>query len=449
MATTFKISPGGTMEKLSYTQCLEELFALGRFGIKLELDTVAGMLERLGSPQKTFHAVHIAGTNGKGSVASTIASILKATGVTTGLYTSPHLIKFNERFDVNGVQVSDDEIVDAYMAVKAVDTGARKATYFELTTTMAFYLFALKKVTWAVIETGMGGRLDATNVLTPALSIITNLSIEHTDYLGNTLEEIAAEKAGIIKPGVPVITGVSQPQALAVIKATARKLGAPIYVMGDDFSTIAVNDKPASPFDYQGIFLFFKKLEIPLPGAHQIQNAALALGACELLSTPGANTFHPPAITPETMRQGLAATKWPGRLEYILHDPHVILDGAHNLHAAENLARFLQAEGKAPHLTLVLGVLNDKPYRKMLEYLVPIAHRIIFTRPKINRNLDPEILREISRDLTQVEATVIDDVGEAVVHAIDTAPPAGTVCIAGSLYVVGEARSCILNKYLK
>jgi len=437
------------MEKLSYHQCLEELFALGRFGIKLELDTVAGILERLGSPEKTFYTVHIAGTNGKGSIASTIASILKSTGVATGLYTSPHLIKFNERFAINGVQVSDDEIVDAYMAVKAVDTGERKATYFELTTTMAFYLFALKKVTWAVIETGMGGRLDATNVLNPALSIITNLSIEHTDYLGNTLEEIAGEKAGIIKPGVPVITGVSQPEALAVIKATAQKQGAPLYVMGDDFSTTAVNDKPSSPFDYQGISLSLKGLETPLPGAHQIQNAALALGACELLCTPGTTNPQPPAITPETIRQGLAATQWPGRLEYILHDPHVILDGAHNLHAAENLARFLKEEGKAPHLTLVIGVLDDKPYRKMLEYLVPTAHRIIFTRPKINRNLDPEILRENSRDLTQVETTVIDDVGEAVIHAIDTAPPEGTVCVAGSLYVVGEARSCILDKYIK
>ncbi|SMC76088.1 dihydrofolate synthase / folylpolyglutamate synthase [Desulfocicer vacuolatum DSM 3385] len=437
------------MEKLSYEQCLEELFALGRFGIKLELDTVAGILERLGSPEKTFNAVHIAGTNGKGSIASTVASILQTAGVTTGLYTSPHLIKFNERFIINGVQVSDDEIVDAYMAVKAVDTGERKATYFELTTTMAFYLFAQKKVQWAVIETGMGGRLDATNILNPALCLITNLSIEHTDYLGNTLEEIAAEKAGIIKQEVPVITGVSQPRALAVIKDTAQKKDAPLYTMGESFSTKAIIHSPSAPFDYQGIGLTLKDLETPLPGAHQIQNAALALAACELLSKSGPTNPRPPVITPETIRKGLLATRWPGRLEYILNEPHVILDGAHNLHSAENLGRFLREEGKPSHLTLVLGILDDKPYEKMLQFLVPTADRIIFTRPKINRNLDPAVLQRASKEFTRVETTIIDDVGEAAVHAIETAPSTGTVCIAGSLYVVGEARSCILKKYIK
>ena len=211
------------------------MFALGRFGIKLEMDTVTGILQRLGSPEKTFHCVHVAGTNGKGSIASTIAGILQATGLKTGLYTSPHLIHFNERFAVNGIPVSDDEIVDAYLAVKAADIGERQATFFELATAMGFYLFALKKVQWAVIETGMGGRLDATNVLTPALSIITNISIEHTDYLGNTLAEIAGEKAGIIKSGVPLITGVTQDEALNVIRRTAREQDAPMYLMERNF----------------------------------------------------------------------------------------------------------------------------------------------------------------------------------------------------------------------
>jgi dihydrofolate synthase/folylpolyglutamate synthase len=424
------------------------MFSLGRFGIKLEMDTVTGILKRLGSPEKTFHCVHVAGTNGKGSIASTIASILQASDISTGLYTSPHLIHFNERFTVNGTSVSDDEIVEAYLAVKAADTGERQATFFELATAMGFYLFALKKVQWAVIETGMGGRLDATNVLAPAVSIITNISIEHTDYLGNTLAEIAGEKAGIIKPGVPVITGVTQDEALNVITDTAREKDAPLYLMGKDFSTTPVNSSDrASRFDYRGMALSLKNLHTPLPGNHQINNAAMALAACELLLTPGQNNPLPPPISPETIRQGLATTKWPGRLEYIIQNPPVILDGAHNLHAAENLARFLKEEGKAPHLTLVLGILNDKPYEKMLAHLVPTADRIIFTRPKINRNLDPEILLKLSEQLTQVEMCVIDDVGQAVSHAIDTAPENGTVCVAGSLYVAGEARACILDRY--
>lgn len=436
------------MKTLSYHQCLEQMFSLGRFGIKLEMDTVTGILKRLGSPEKTFHCVHVAGTNGKGSIASTIAAILQASGLSTGLYTSPHLIHFNERFAVNGTPVSDDEIVDAYLAVKAADTGERQATFFELATAMGFYLFALKKVQWAVIETGMGGRLDATNVLAPAVSIITNISIEHTDYLGNTLAEIAGEKAGIIKPGVPVITGVTQDEALNVITDTAREKKAPLYLMGKDFSTTPVTSPGrASRFDYQGMTLSLKDLHTPLPGNHQINNAAMALAACELLLTPGQNNPLPPAISPETIRQGLANTKWPGRLEYIIQNPPVILDGAHNLHAAENLARFLKEEGKAPHLTLVLGILNDKPYEKMLAHLVPAADRIVFTRPKINRNLDPEILRKVSEKLTRVEMCVIDDVAQAISHAIDTAPKNGTVCVAGSLYVAGEARRCILERY--
>ena len=435
------------MKTLSYQQCLEQMFALGRFGIKLEMDTVTGILQRLGSPEKTFHCVHVAGTNGKGSIASTIAGILQATGLKTGLYTSPHLIHFNERFAVNGIPVSDDEIVDAYLAVKAADIGERQATFFELATAMGFYLFALKKVQWAVIETGMGGRLDATNVLTPALSIITNISIEHTDYLGNTLAEIAGEKAGIIKSGVPLITGVTQDEALNVIRRTAREQDAPMYLMGKEFSTTPVSNHEDSRFDYHGMRISLKNLHTPLAGKHQIQNAAMALAACELLSSPGTTNPHPPAITPETIKQGLLATKWPGRLEYIIHEPPVILDGAHNLHAAENLARFLKEEGKAPHLTLVLGILNDKPYEKMLEHLVPTADRIIFTRPKINRNLDPEILKKVSENLSHVEMQIIDDVGDAVRHAIDTVPDQGTVCIAGSLYVAGEARACILEHY--
>ncbi len=436
------------MKTLSYHQCLEQMFSLGRFGIKLEMDTVTGILKRLGSPEKTFRCIHVAGTNGKGSIASTIAAVLQASGISTGLYTSPHLIHFNERFAVNGIPVSDDEIVDAYLAVKAADTGKRQATFFELATAMGFYLFALKKVQWAVIETGMGGRLDATNVLAPAVSIITNISIEHTDYLGNTLAEIAGEKAGIIKPGVPVITGVTQDEALSVITRTAREKDAPLYLMGKNFSTTRITSSgPASRFDYQGMTLSLKDLNTPLPGNHQINNSAMALATCELLLIPGQNNPLPPAISPETIRRGLATTKWPGRLEYILQNPPVILDGAHNLHAAENLARFLKEEGKAPHLTLVLGILNDKPYKKMLEHLVPKADRIIFTRPKINRNLDPKILLKLSKKLTRVEMCVIDDVGKAVSHAIDTAPKNGTVCVAGSLYVAGEARARILKQY--
>lgn len=421
------------------------MYALGRFGIKLELDTIAGILKRLGSPEKTFHTVHIAGTNGKGSIASTIAAVLQSAGISTALYTSPHLIKFNERFSINGVAVSDDEIVDAYHAVLDADTGERKATFFELATAMGFYLFARKKVAWAVIETGMGGRLDATNVLTPALSIITNLSIEHTDYLGETLAEIAGEKAGIIKNNVPVITGVDQPEALAVIQQIATDKSAPLLVAGNDFSVTPRETNPSPRFDFQGTSWMFQDLVTPLPGSHQIANAALALAACEQLTQKHKSNPAPPLLTEQMIRKGLETVRWPGRLEYIRRNPDVILDGAHNLQAAENLGRFLKTEAHLKSLTLVLGILDDKPFEEMLAYLVPTADRIIFTRPKIDRNLDPQRLKTAAAAFTRVPMEIIEDVGAAVTHAVNTTPPEGTVCVAGSLYVAGEARECLLQ----
>lgn len=431
---------------LTYDQCLKEMFALGRFGIKLELDTIAGILERLGRPQQAFPSVHIAGTNGKGSVAATIAAILKAGGQRAGLYTSPHLIRFNERFSIDGTPVTDSEIVQAYTAVKAADTGERKATFFELATAMAFYLFHRNQVDWAVIETGMGGRMDATNILDPLVSIITNLSLEHTDYLGDTLTAIAFEKAGIIKQGIPVITGVHQPEALSVIQEQAQKKNAPLFVAGQDFSATALG---GGRFTYEGIYTRLDSTRTPLTGAHQVHNTALALAACEILGrgdTPGHSLFH---LSDNVLQKGMAATAWPGRLEKIMDTPRVILDGAHNLHAAENLARYLKEEERPDHLTLVLGILDDKPWQEMLAHLVPLAHRIILTRAQINRSLSPEELARVARPLARGTLTIAEPVEAAVERALADNPDGGTICIAGSLYVAGEARACILDRFLR
>lgn len=461
---------------LSYQACLQEMFALGRFGIKLELDTIAGILERLGSPEKKFKTIHIAGTNGKGSIASYLASIFNHSGIRTGLYTSPHLVRFNERFVVNGTMASDDEIVEAYLAVKAADIGERKATFFEIATAMAFYHFAAKEVTWAVIETGMGGRLDATNILKPELTIISNLSIEHTDYLGDTLEAIAGEKAGIIKPRTPLVTGVSQPSALAVIHEIATEHAAPVYVNGRDFNgslsshPVASRSKPpsgpldtATHFNYQGIEWQWDEMTITLPGPHQIDNATLALAACEVLTQHHpSSSMHDSLInvTEETIREGLIATSWPGRLEYILHHPTVIIDGAHNLQAAENLGRYLKEKKNTPHqntdqqslpkFIFIIGILDDKPFEAMLGHLIPSADHLIFTRAKINRSLEPERLKTAAETVLKgVPMDIVPDVDRAVTHALSMARPNDLICIAGSLYVAGEAKEKIENDYLK
>ncbi len=436
-----------TMKTISYKKCLDSMFALGRFGIKLGLDTVDGILKNLDYPQKKFRSIHIAGTNGKGSTASYIASILQNSGCNVALYTSPHLIKFNERFVINGKQVSDNDIVDAYLAVKNADTGERQATFFELATSMAFYLFAGQKVKWAVIETGMGGRLDATNIILPELSIISNLSIEHADYLGDSLEAIAGEKAGIIKHQKPVITGVSQPSALKIIKDRAEKMSAPLYIKDHDFFTENAGDRPLR-FNYRGILHNWKGLETSLKGPHQTENAALALAACDLLSDKILADSGKSMITETSVRTGLATTKWPGRLEYIMKSPDVIIDGAHNLHAAENLGMYLDENFNQKHLTMVIGILNDKPYKEMLTNLLPCADKIIFTRAKIDRSLDPAVLRDFAQTFSSAHIQIIEDVAGAVEHAVKSASSDDAVCIAGSLYVAGEARDKIMKNFI-
>ncbi len=451
------------MTDISYQKCLDEMNGLGRFGIKLGMETTEGILDALGSPEKKFKSIHIAGTNGKGSIASYIASILCAAGFKTGLYTSPHLVKFNERFVINNCEVSDDDVVEAYLAVKKADTGERKATFFELATAMGFYLFGRDDVEWAVIETGMGGRLDATNVLRPAVSVISNLSIEHTMYLGNTIEEIAMEKGGIIKDKIPVVTGVTQESALSVLKKIAEERKSPLYLYGKDFTTDTASltgrkDLTCSSenlFDYNGIKNRWNGLKTCLKGDHQIGNAALALAAVEIALTDvgsdfsnGEGKFKNPAQMEKNVRKGLMDTTWPGRLEYIMENPVVILDGAHNLDAAENLGRYLEEKVKCRRLTMVIGILNDKPFDSMLRFLTASADRIIFTKADIDRSLEPVVLKEYAEKITKADIIIVDDVAKAVDFAIKNSSESDAVCVAGSLYVAGEARKRIQERFL-
>ena len=409
------------------------MYSLRRFGIKLGLSTIRRILEELGNPQDHFGCIHVAGTNGKGSIASGIASILNAAGYRTGLYTSPHLVTFNERISINGRHISDAGVVAAYEAVKNVHHGSREPTFFEFATAMAFYDFDRKGVDWAVIETGMGGRLDATNIVKPVVSIISNLSLEHQDYLGNTLAQIAAEKGGIIKEGVPVVTGVKQPGALSILNDIADAKSAPVFRLGKEFK---VRRKSGGTFSFFGIHNQWSDMKTSLMGRHQIDNAAISLAACELLSRTGAS------ISERDCRQGLSDLHWPGRLEIVSESPRIILDGAHNLVAARNLAAFLAQETNQRPITMVIGILDDKPYKAMLSALLPIAQKVIFTRPQIDRGLPPETLYTEARKYGK-DITLLPDVHQAVQQAVSHAAPNDVICIAGSLYVIGEAKVCL------
>ncbi|MBC8438853.1 MAG: bifunctional folylpolyglutamate synthase/dihydrofolate synthase [Deltaproteobacteria bacterium] len=431
------------MKKNAYQKCLDKIYKLGRFGIKLELDTILNILKILNNPQKNYRLVHVAGTNGKGSTATYIASILQKAGFKTGLYTSPHLVKFNERISINGKQISNDQIVAVYEAVHAADIGKRKATFFEIATAMGFYHFSKENVDWAVIETGMGGRFDATNVINPQVSVITNLSIEHTEYLGNTIKDLAKEKGGIIKQSTPVVIGISQPSGLVVIKQLAKEKSSDLFIYKKDFSTR--KNPNQNTYTYTGLNKNFHRLIKPLPGDHQKENLSLALAACELIFEKLKMTDKKYNFNETLVQEGLLLAKWPGRLEYVRQNPLVIIDGAHNLMAARMLGKYLSSTLKNRRLTLVIGILDDKPYEKMLKSLVPCAQHIIITKAKINRSLDPSVLKEAAQRFTTCPVTIIEDVKEAVTHAIETSNAEDAICIAGSLYVAGEAREKFEN----
>ena len=426
-------------KQITYNRCLEEMYQLRRFGIKLELSTISAILKKLGNPQRRYRTIHIAGTNGKGSVAAMLATILRLAGYRTGLYTSPHLVRFNERIRINGRPISNDRVVAAYEAVKNKHGRKREPTFFEYTTAMAFYDFALQKVDVAVIETGMGGRFDATNVLIPMLSVITNISLEHKAYLGNTLAAIAGEKAGIIKPGVPVVTGVRQKPALDAIRRAAAENVADCFRLGEQFS---IRRHRSDGFSYYGSELRLNHLSTRLVGTHQITNAALALASCEIL-----NNHCGLAIDEKSIRQGLLTVEWPARMEVVQDNPMVIIDGAHNLAAVENLARYLadSPELADKKIHLVIGILDDKPYRTMLKKLIAVCDTVILTRPAIGRAVKPDVLARIAGSLNR-KYEIVDTVAEAVRRAIDKAAPNDAVCIAGSLYVAGEARHALIGK---
>jgi len=420
-------------QKGSYSNILKSMYSLRRFGIKLGLSTIRRILKGLGNPQDNFSCIHVAGTNGKGSVASALASILNASGYKTGLYTSPHLVRFNERITVRNRPVSDDKVVESYKAVKRVHFGDREPTFFEFTTAMAFYEFGRQKVNWAVIETGMGGRLDATNIIKPALSIITNISVEHREYLGNTITEIAGEKGGIIKRRTPVIIGIKQKRAISVVKEIAKRKSAPFFLLGDDFK---VRRNKSGNFTYFGMDNTWCNLQTGLLGNYQVDNAALVVAACEVLNKKKV------AISIKSIKDGLTNNSWPGRLEVVCKDPFILLDGAHNLIAARNLSNYLSNNLSNRNITLVIGILDDKPYKAMLKSLLPICSRVILTSPKIDRSLAPERLSAVAESLIS-DITIIPDVGKAVNHAIESAQPSDAICIAGSLYVVGEAKEVL------
>ena len=430
---------------MAYTETIHYLFGLQKQGIKFGLANSVRLLGLLGDPHRRFRSLHVAGTNGKGSTAAYLAAMLRAAGYRTGLYTSPHLVSFTERIRIDGVSISEDRVVELAERVRhlsrdlpaAEGAGPFTPTFFEATTAMAFSYFAEEHADIVVAEVGMGGRLDSTNVITPLVSVITNIDLEHTEYLGTTLEQIAAEKAGIIKPGVPVVTGARQPEAVRVIGREAARQGAPLFRMPEDFRAEGSAPGPPRRFDYRGIGKSYGGLMIPLLGSHQVGNACLALAAIECASRAG-------IVVPEAaIRSGLEATAWEGRLERLAERPDVYVDGAHNPSSAAVLAGTLQELRHGyRRLVLVLGILQDKERDGILAPLIPLADRVIVTRPGYERALDTAVLAASVRRIHR-EVTCAETVADALAAARAEALPDDLIIVTGSLYTVGDARALL------
>jgi dihydrofolate synthase / folylpolyglutamate synthase len=425
---------------MSYPEAIQFLYDLRLFGAEFGLENTLQLAALAGQPQHRLRFIHVAGTNGKGSTCAMLENIYRHAGLRVGLFTSPHLVSFRERIQVNRQWIGEDDVVRLVTELrqhcrtdvvpvsnlifkneKSADGDRRDAgpTFFEFVTVMALKFFAEQHCDLVIWETGLGGRLDATNIVTPLASVITNIQFDHQAWLGDTLAKIAAEKAGIIKPGVPVITAADEPEALKVIEEAARAQKAPLVMVdGRDAALRRPDSAARCPY-------------LSLAGEHQKTNAALALATVEVLQ-------NQIPVTEEQIRAGLASVSWPGRLQLVTgkSGQKILLDGAHNPAGAKALREALEKNFPTAKRTLVLGVLQDKDWRPICETLAPLAARIHTVPVASERSAHPQELAEACRKINPAAEI---NVGHSLGDALEKSAGDGFVVITGSLYLVGEA----------
>ena len=419
---------------MTYASAVAYLYRLQQHGIKLGLTTMTALMVRLGMPQTRYRTLHIAGTNGKGSTAAMAAAILQAAGYRVGLYTSPHLVEFRERIRVNGEMLAESQVAELTEQLQALCQPDLSPTFFEYTTAMAFQHFAESGVDVAVLEVGLGGRFDATNVVTPMACAVTTISLDHQEYLGNSCSAIAFEKAGIIKPGVPVVLGRLNEDARRTIDQVASERQAPVFRLNEDFST--EGEEPRQ-FSYRGLGRHYDGLTCALEGRHQLDNAACALALVGAAAPQGMT------VTAEAARVGLRAVNWAGRLEVVERRPTVLLDGAHNPAAATVLADYLARTDRSHPsrpVVLVLGMMRDKDHRGFLEGMRGLVDEVVLTQADLPRAATAQELRA-SLDSLLPHPHVRPALSEALALARQLATPEGLVCVTGSLMLVGECKA--------
>jgi dihydrofolate synthase/folylpolyglutamate synthase len=427
---------------MSYPRTIEYLYSLQKHGMKFGLDNIRKLMSAFHNPQGSFRSVHVAGTNGKGSTSAMIASVLKTAGVKSGLFSSPHLISFTERIRINGEEITERDVITLAEEVRAAaeKIGDFSPTFFEVVTAMAFLHFRKAGIEWAVIETGLGGRLDATNVIMPEVSVITSVGLDHCEFLGKTLREIASEKAGIIKAGVPVVSASQEEAAMEVIVRKAAERGSQLFTYGESFAAEVISESLGGiSFRYFGEGRS-KDLAVSLAGRHQMINASMAAKTAEILMGKY------PAIKCD-IGEGLSTVQWPGRLEMVNDDPPVLIDGAHNPQAASALSLYLKevALSRYKRIILVVGAMGDKDVEGILGPLLPLAAEILFTAPAYSRSAPPERLVALAA-AKGYSSIIVPSVVEAVKKAEEMCLPGDLVVITGSFYTLGEAKESLGNK---
>lgn len=429
---------------MNYVESLSYLENLGKFGIQLGMERIEGLLRELGNPEQKIKTVHVTGTNGKGSVTSMITNILLAANLKVGKFTSPHLVRYNERICLNGEEISDEAFATTITAVKAAaDSIVKKGvcdqpTQFEILTAAAFLYFCLEKVDYAVIEVGMGGLWDSTNVITPVVSVITNVSLDHTDRCGDSVERIAMQKAGIIKEKVPLVTAAEGDNALGPIVTMAMFKEAPVYLYGKAFyGTEVESSMDGQKFTLHAGDFYASDYEIKLPGEHQIKNTSVAIVAAKLVSK------QDDRINELALHLGVANTVWPGRLERISHNPDLILDGAHNPDGAKVLRSALDKYYPGHKVHFVFGMMGDKDMSGVIKTLIRNDDVVYTVRADGGpRAAEAEALAELVGD----NAVPMDSLAEAYHKAVNEAGKEGIICVCGSLYLVGEFKKVLMEE---
>ncbi|MGB2668492.1 MAG: folylpolyglutamate synthase/dihydrofolate synthase family protein [Candidatus Acidiferrum sp.] len=435
---------------MDYANAVRYLLSLGRelaaptqaAAGKFDLENTTVLLERLGRPDRTYPTIHIAGTNGKGSTAAFVESILRCAGFRTGLNTSPHLEHINERFRINGEEISDEVFAETFTRIHSVieellAEGQLRAhpTYFECVTALAFEVFARERVEFGVIEVGLGGRLDATNIITPVVDIVTRIDFDHENFLGHSLREIAGEKAGILKHGVPVVSAPQPPEAREVLLARAAELHCTVVEAAEAFRIDEESSEGGcvragvTELATGTQFLIAPRL----PGRFQLQNALNAVACARLLQAKG---FR---VSDENIERGIAETRWPGRLEKLQSQPDLYLDGAHNPGAARELARFLEESFAGRRVFLIYGAMRDKAVDEVTGLLFPLVTEVIFTQPNNPRAVSASQLAQMA-GYHASHFSVIGNAEAALDAAFAQARPADAIFVTGSLYLVGQLR---------